>query len=238
MKHERRKNALTAGLAAVLFAGLLLGSCEQPAGTDPVIPSVAQATRIVGISGGGAWNVASGEGERTLTVTATRPDGGTLSYQWYRGYGADYAEGDPLEGEDGDALILAKADYARDGSRYFYVEVTNAVPGMKEAAATSAVTVNVTGNVTHEIAIASAAELAKIGSAGYQLAGTYTLTADLELDSWEPISRNKAAAFTGVFDGGGHKITLNGFSASALENSVYLGIFGYVRGIRRMQRRR
>lgn len=58
------------------------------------------------------------------------------------------------------------------------------------------------------IPISTAEQLASIGS-GYPLDGSYVLTADLDLasyENWTPIGSNEAP-FTGTFDGQGHVIT-------------------------------
>jgi hypothetical protein len=78
------------------------------------------------------------------------------------------------------------------------------------------------------IDIRSAADLAKIGVT-YPLGGPYELTADITLSNWIPIG-NEEAPFYGSFNGNGKKITLQSFSANAVSEKTYLGIFGYVEG--------
>jgi hypothetical protein len=64
--------------------------------------------------------------------------------------------------------------------------------------------------------IGSAADLAKIGTPGYPLDGTYELTADITLPAgWTPIGSG-TAPFTGTFDGKGHSITVNSTTASSI----------------------
>jgi hypothetical protein len=80
----------------------------------------------------------------------------------------------------------------------------------------------------------TAEEMAKIGvDDDYPLGGDYVLLNDIALDDWTPIG-NKDDPFTGVFDGGKNKITLNSFADAALSDNTadtdYLGIFGYVKG--------
>ena len=61
------------------------------------------------------------------------------------------------------------------------------------------------------IEIDSADELAKIGTEGYPLTGSYVLTANINLGAsaekpWEPIGHG-GKSFTGTFDGAGHTIS-------------------------------
>ena len=98
--------------------------------------------------------------------------------------------------------------------------------------------------------IASAADLAKIGADDeWPLAGAYVLDADIVLEDWTPLGAaawgragntntnnppplyltDASTPFSGSFDGGGHTLTLNSFSADA-GGSHYLGIFSAVKG--------
>jgi hypothetical protein len=78
--------------------------------------------------------------------------------------------------------------------------------------------------------IAAAADLAKIGNdPQYPRNGAYTLTADITLSNWDTICADSANPFRGSFDGGGHTITITGFSSASLADA-YVGIFGYVKG--------
>jgi hypothetical protein len=59
--------------------------------------------------------------------------------------------------------------------------------------------------------IGSAADLAKIGTPGYPLDGTYELTADISLPpGWTPIG-NGTRPFTGTFDGKGQQGTAHNY---------------------------
>ena len=99
---------------------------------------------------GGTWNV-NEDDVFTLTVTASSVDGGTLSYQWYKGTSASAVDGTAI-GTNSATLTLEKAHYTGDGHLYFYVAVTNTIDdnddgGVKTATATSnAATVTVSGN--------------------------------------------------------------------------------------------
>jgi hypothetical protein len=85
-------------------------------------------------------------------------------------------------------------------------------------------------SVPDPVLIASAADLAKIGG-GYPLNGNYRLDADITLVNWTPIGGG-GKPFTGCFDGNGHAITLESFSAAVLSapGAKYLGVFGYTGG--------
>jgi uncharacterized repeat protein (TIGR02543 family) len=79
--------------------------------------------------------------------------------------------------------------------------------------------------------ISSAADLAKIGvDPLYPRDGNYTLAADLTLSDWTPLCADRANAFSGTLDGGGHTIALESFNAPRVSADDYIGIFGYVRG--------
>ncbi|MFP3152934.1 InlB B-repeat-containing protein [Lachnospiraceae bacterium ZAX-1] len=78
------------------------------------------------------------------------------------------------------------------------------------------------------IKISDAEELAKIGTEGYPLGGSYVLIEDIDLSGgeWTPIG-SLGAPFTGTFDGQGHvikKMTITGDVAHA-------GLFGYVQQV-------
>jgi hypothetical protein len=197
------------------------------------IPINAQQPNITGQPNGGSWNVGSAN-TFPLTVTANKNDGGTLSYQWYSNTTGLTTSGTAVPGGTSATLSLAKADYAFNAAYHFYVVVTNTLidngdGGQKTAVVTSsAATVTVTGGI-NAIPIASQADMAKIGVDGsHPLSGNYLLTSDITLTNWPPIG-SSTAPFTGVFNGGGNKITLNGFTSAAVSGN-YLGIFSYVKG--------
>jgi hypothetical protein len=75
--------------------------------------------------------------------------------------------------------------------------------------------------------IRTAADMANIGVGSWLMSDDYILAANITLSDWTPIGTD-TAPFTGTFDGGGNTITITGFSSTALDNSDYLGIFGYV----------
>ena len=226
------KTAIFAVLVLLLGYSLLI-SCEQPGGG---ITRVNARQPIINVPpAGGSWDV-SGEADTfLLTVSASSPDGGIISFQWYSNSNPSNTGGIPLgaPGEDPD-LILKKPDYASNGTRCFYVVVRNTISnngdgGSKTTAlASSVVLVNVTGN--KNIGIISSTDLAKIGNdENYPLSGTYVLESDITLADWIPIG-SEAEPFSGIFNGNGKLITLTGFSAAALSEKSYFGIFGFVKG--------
>jgi hypothetical protein len=91
-------------------------------------------------------------------------------------------------------------------------------------------TATVTVTAAPLIAIASAADMAKIGAdPGYPLGGTYKLAAAVTLSNWTPIG-DESAPFFGAFDGNSQTITLQSLDPAAVSGKPYLGIFGYARG--------
>jgi hypothetical protein len=83
---------------------------------------------------------------------------------------------------------------------------------------------------THYIPVGSASELAKIGRDElYPWDGIYTLIRDIVLrGAWEPLCKDSATAFSGVFDG--HDYTIRGIFLP--DNSVWqnIGLFGWIIG--------
>ena len=140
------KKASFAGLALVLLAGLAVVSCSQPANS-----ATAHAPVFGEYDTSFFWNVFIAD-NINLTVNASSPDGGTLSWQWYKIDSGTNVTGGTPTGTNAATLNLAKAEYVSNGSYYFYVVVTNTISGnsgggAKTAAAASAgFTVNVAGN--------------------------------------------------------------------------------------------
>jgi hypothetical protein len=79
------------------------------------------------------------------------------------------------------------------------------------------------------ISIATAEDFAKIGKdAEYPLDGIYTIEAGITLVQWNPVG-SKGSPFTGEIRGNGKTITLQNFSAVALQEE-YIGVLGYASG--------
>jgi hypothetical protein len=151
MKIPLLKTAL-ALLVPVFGAVLAFVSCDSPTGPDNggSTPVNAVQPSITTQPSGGNWNVGTTE-TFPLTVVATSPDGGSLSYQWYSNTSNSTTGGSPT-GTNNAILTLNKTDYDENGDYRFYVVVTNTsntVNGEKTATTTSTVaTVTVTGNAT------------------------------------------------------------------------------------------
>ena len=195
-------------------------------------PANAEAPAIGSQPTGSTWNVSS-TSTISMTVTASVTDGGTLSYRWYSRTTNSNSGGTTVPGGTGATLTLAKADYTLNATYYFYVVVTNtnnnATTNKTAVIASNAVAVTVTGNSGSVILIYSADDMAKIGTAGtHPLSGKYLLMNDITLANWTPAG-NETTPFTGVFNGGGNKITLNSFNGTAV-SGAYVGIFGDVKG--------
>ena len=148
LKKTRLRTALFASLFPVLLSGLLFVSCDQP--TDSVVN--AKPPSITVQPSGGTWNVDT-EDTFPLTVTASSPDGGTLSHQWYRNTVNSNSGGSPIGNNA--TLTLAKANHLYNEDCYFYAVVTNTITnngdgGEKTADTVSdVVKVTVSGNLVN-----------------------------------------------------------------------------------------
>ncbi|MDR2866608.1 MAG: hypothetical protein LBV13_04310 [Methanomassiliicoccaceae archaeon] len=84
--------------------------------------------------------------------------------------------------------------------------------------------------------IGTAADLAKIGNdAMFPLNGKYLLTANITLpDDFLPIGINSVDPFTGLFNGGGHTVTLPAYYAAISDSDAKeidsIGLFSYIKG--------
>ncbi|MCL1836449.1 MAG: hypothetical protein FWG46_02750 [Treponema sp.] len=141
------KRTAFAGLVLFLMAGLLVVSCDQPTDSDkdaaqPVINTQPAAATD--------WDVSVAATLTAVSVTASSPDGGELSYQWYSSETNSATGGAIISGQTNAALTLEKEDYAENKDYYFYVIVTNtnnAATGIQTASKTSNVAkVAVIGN--------------------------------------------------------------------------------------------
>ena len=97
--------------------------------------TVLPATPTASVSG----DVQVGVGEETaISVTASTPDGGTLSYQWYVGASRGDQNGSPLP--DGTGATLALTPSAA-GTSFYYCVVTNTNNGRTASCTTASVAV-------------------------------------------------------------------------------------------------
>jgi hypothetical protein len=77
------------------------------------------------------------------------------------------------------------------------------------------------------ISISVAADLAKIGTdEDFPADGDYELATDIELNNWTPLCTEEAP-FSGSLNGNGKRISVRGFSSTALKHS---GLFAYIKG--------
>ncbi len=102
------------------------------------LPASASAPAIV--SQPQAAEVAAGTAVK-LSVAASAPDGGTLTYQWYKGTTSSTADGTKIAGATGSEVT---ADTAAAGTAYYWCEVTNTLNNTTAAAKTAAAEVKVT----------------------------------------------------------------------------------------------
>ena len=139
------KKAALAGLGLVLLAGLLVMACSNPSSSTTTSPPVNTQAPNISLPASVIWDINS-LATYTLELTASSPDGGTLSYQWY-----ETTTGTDVPLETTKDLSLAKAAYTANGTYYFYVDVTNTIDdnsdgGTKSITSTSIVAaVNVIG---------------------------------------------------------------------------------------------
>ena len=76
-----------------------------------------------------------------LSVAASAPDGGTLTYQWYKGTTSSTTGGTAVPGATGSELT---ADTASAGTAYYWCEVTNTLNNTTATVKTAAAEVKVT----------------------------------------------------------------------------------------------
>ncbi|MDR0320100.1 MAG: hypothetical protein LBI28_01220, partial [Treponema sp.] len=222
------KKAALLGLALVLLTSVLFVSCDDGGGSDPV--NAKQPSITTQPSETTDWDVSTTD-SIDLTVAATSPDGGVISYQWYSNSSASNTGGSIMDGKTEATLTLAKNDYLVNGNYYFYAITTNtnnSVNGTKTAtAASSAAAVTVSGNAS--LPITSQADMEKIGTGtdGWLMSATYVLANDITLTDFTPVGI-EATPFTGTFLGNGKTITLTSFASVTTNREI--GIFGYVKG--------
>ena len=89
--------------------------------TVNILPGLRAAAPIIDVQPKPALYIAGNTSIAPLSVTATSPDAGTLSYQWYSNTVAKVAGGTPISGANGASYALADVS----GSAFYYVEVTN-----------------------------------------------------------------------------------------------------------------
>jgi hypothetical protein len=134
----RKKIHWTAITVLTLLAGLSLVACSQP--NDPVSthPFDAATPNITAHPQNASWDAGT-DATHELSVTATRSDGGTLSYQWYSNTSNSSTSGTAV-GTNSVTLTLNAEDYDENDTYFYYVVVTNTnnnATGKRTATATS-----------------------------------------------------------------------------------------------------
>ena len=143
----------------------------------------------------------------TLNVTATAPDGGTLSYQWYSNTTAVNSGGMPISGATGSSYAPSTGTA---GAYYYYVAVANTIPDNGDGGTKTAVTVSnvatltvssqwytVTYNYSENGGISATATAATVGfGSAIDLTPTATKT-DWEFVGWNT-DKNATAALTSL----------------------------------------
>ena len=193
-------------IAALAAAFLLLAACEQPAGVVR---------------------------DDDATLRALSVDWGALS----PAFSASHFEYSVTVKNNIETITVnatpnsGKATVNGAGTKTLDVgSITIPVVVSTESGGSKTYTITVTRHDGSVRTIESADDMAKIGvEYEWSLVGDYRLANDIVLENWLPIG-DKDAPFTGVFEGNEKKITLNSFSAVAVSEKTYLGIFGYVEG--------
>lgn len=169
----------------------------------------------------------AGDRMSNLSVSASKADGGKLSYQWYENTTNSNEGGTAIEGATSSYYALGTA--SEGGTKYYYCVITNTIQGYassvtSEAAAITVRTVQdltgdkLTGSGTLEdpYLIENAQDyqdVADLVADGLTFKGLYLKqTADnITLpDNWEPIGVAKTKmAFSGILDGNNKTITVS-----------------------------
>lgn len=119
----------SAVVAKLRAAGIYAIGALPPSASAPAI--VSQPADI---------EVAEG-GEAKLSVIASAPDGGTLSYKWYKNSTSSTTGGTAVSGATNAELT---ADTSSAGTSYYYCEITNTLNNTTESVKTEAASVKVT----------------------------------------------------------------------------------------------
>ena len=118
-------------LSLALMLAFVFTACEDLGYETEAITAASEIPTITVQPEGGTFTMGASE---TLTVTATRADGGTLSYQWYQATDAEYeADGGRKIGSNSATYIISLGK----GAWKVYVVVTNTVSEGKPASAKS-----------------------------------------------------------------------------------------------------
>jgi hypothetical protein len=224
MKQAEKKRFFAGALVGLTLLGVLaLAGCDNPADSGPSGPSSNADLSTLGVNAGTlkpvfnadvtAYTVTVANTVTSITVSARAADDNAA-------VGNSAASGLSLSVGSNNTITVTVT--VENGAEKTY-------------------TITITRLTADTKLISTAADLAKIGvDSEWSLAGAYVLEADLTLDDWTPIGTavwtsvsvplaNTSSPFSGSLDGGGHTITLNGFSGDVSGNH-YIGIFSAVKG--------
>jgi hypothetical protein len=177
---KTKKNTIIGGIFTVLVVfGLVFTACgsdltNPPPGGDPQVPIPDPATPAITSQPQGAVYKA-GTTAQALSVTATRDDEGTLSYQWYKNNANSNENGTLISG-------ATNAHYTpptnTNDTSYYYVVVTNTLNG-KTAKTTSNAAEIVVNNLVNAAVPAITDQPLPLYNIIGEYAGTLRITADV-----------------------------------------------------------
>lgn len=168
----------------------------------------------------------AGDRMSSLSVSASKDDGGNLSYQWYVNDTADNKGGTAIEGATSSSYAPGTAE--EGGTKYYYCVVTNTIQNNIASVSSDVVGITVktvqdlvgdkligSGTMEEPYLIENAQDyqdVADLVAAGLSFRGLYLKqTADnITLpDNWNPIGVAKTKmAFSGILDGNNKTITV------------------------------
>lgn len=178
-----------------------------------------------------------GDAMKAISVTASKTDGGTLTYQWYVNDTNSNENGTAIEGATSKSYKLGTAD--EGGTKYYYCVVTNTIQGYTSTAVSETAEIKITaladlisdklyGTGTHEdpILIENTQDYQDISdliAAGVSFEGMYLKQTGENItlpENWTPIGVSKTR-FSGTLDGNNKTVTVP---------KGEMPLFGYVNG--------
>ncbi|MCL2410245.1 MAG: hypothetical protein FWC97_01250 [Treponema sp.] len=133
-----KKNLFKSGIVSLLLVlALAISGCpaqpaEETGGNDPAAAPVITVQPV-----GAAFTVGAGVTVPALSVTATSPDGGTLTFQWFSGPNMAAAGGTAISGATGSSFSPT-INTETPAFHHFYVVVTNTNPNRSPSVRTTA----------------------------------------------------------------------------------------------------
>ena len=183
-----------------------------------------------------------GDSMTKLSVTASKADGGDLSYQWYVNDTNSTEGGTAIEGANANTYELGTA--AEGGTKYYYCVVTNTIQGYTAAATSGAAEITVktmeelvgdllsgSGTETDPFLIQNAQDYQDVYdlvAAGISFKGMYLQqTADITLpEGWKPIGTSNTLRFSGTIDAAKNEDGTECYTLTVPEGG--LPLLGYV----------